>query len=142
MPKTSLFKVEIRIVKEYFEHLYGENYEDYDDDYFDSIWKDPEDFIKPGMTFTMNYTQTKNYAKTFGEFNYVLENVSTPVTVESVPFYIDEDIDVVYFKVILKTDKPIFICARNAVLGRGITLHTEHTTIATGGVQDILDKTY
>ena len=37
------------IVKEYFEYLYGENYEDYDDDYFDSIWKDPHDFIKPGM---------------------------------------------------------------------------------------------
>jgi hypothetical protein len=141
MPKTSSFKVQVMIVKEYFEYLYGENYEEYEDDYFDSIWKDPRNFIKPGMIFTMNYTQTKNYAKTFGEFNYVLENVSTVVTVESITFFIDEEPDI-YITAILKTDKPIFICAKNAVLGRGITLHTEHTTIASGGVEDILDKTY
>ena len=35
MPKTRQFKVPGMIVKEYFEYLYGENYEDYDDDYCD-----------------------------------------------------------------------------------------------------------
>ena len=87
----------------------------------------------------MNYIQTKNYAKTFGEFNYVLETLSTPVSVESVTSFINEEPDI-YFKVILKTDKPIFICEMYAILGRRITLHTEHTTIASGGVEKILDR--
>jgi hypothetical protein len=130
MPKTSLFKVEIMIVKEYFEHLYGNDYEEYDDDYMDGIWIDPSEFIKPGMTFMMNYTHTRFYKS---------EEASTIVTVESIPFFIDEEPDIIYIKLILKTDTPIYICERDAMLGRSITLHTEETTIAKGGVEKILD---
>jgi hypothetical protein len=131
MPKTCLFKVEIYIVKEYFEYLYGENYDEYEDDYFDSIYIDPSEFIKPDMKFMMNYTHTRFYKS---------EEASTIVTVDSIPFFIDEEPDI-YMKVILKTDNPIYICERNAMLGRKITLHTEETTIASGGVEKILDWT-
>jgi hypothetical protein len=129
MPKTSLFKVQVMIVKEYFEYLYGNNYEEYDDDYMNSIWKNPRDFIKPGMTFMMNYTHTRFYKS---------EEASTTVTIDSIPFFIDEEPDI-YITAIIKTDEPIYICERDAMLGRGITLHTDETTIAKGGVRKILD---
>ena len=122
MPKTKLFEVQFMIVKEYFEYLYGENYEEYD-------WKNPSDFIKPGMTFMMNYTHTRFYKS---------EEASTTVTIDSIPFFIDEEPDI-YITAIIKTDEPIYICESNAMLGRGITLHTDETTIAKGGVKKILD---
>jgi hypothetical protein len=129
MPKTSLFEVQVMIVKEYFEHLYGNNYDEYNDDYMNSIWKNPRDFIKPSMSFMMNYTHTRFYKS---------EEASTTVIVDSIPFFIDEEPDI-YITAILKTDKPIYICESNAILGCGITLHTDETTIASGGVKKILD---
>lgn len=124
MPKTSLFEVDCTIVEEYLEVMFGEDYEDNDEVDFD-----PRDFIKPGMTFMMNYTQTKNYKS---------EEVSVMVRVESIRTII-EDTHIYVIGCVLRTDIPIFICKYSAYLGRSITLHTEHTTIAKGGVKCFLD---
>lgn len=122
MPRTSLFKVELHIVDEYLKKIYEKD----DSDYIDI---DPYEIIKPGMIFTMNYTHTKNYKS---------EETSISVIVESVPFAV-ECCNSICIKAILKTEKPIYICERNAMLGRSISIHDEITTIATGGVEQILD---
>ena len=124
MPKTTLFEVDCIIVKEYLEVMYGEDYEDDDDFDFD-----PYELIKPGMTLTMNYTQTKNYKS---------EEASIMVRVESIRGIID-DTHIYVMGCVLRTDVPIFICKYSAYLGRSITLHTDITTIAKGGVKDFLD---
>jgi hypothetical protein len=124
MPKTTLFEVDCTIVEEYLEVMFGEDYEDNDEVDFD-----PRDFIKPGMTLMMNYTQTKNYKS---------EEASVMVKVESIRTVI-EDTHIYIIGCVLRTDVPIFICKYSAYLGRSITLHTDTTTIAKGGVKHFLD---
>ena len=118
MPKTLLFKTELSM-----EDDYVESQEDID----------IKDLIKPGMVFRMDYTQTKNY---------ISEEASTQVMVVSVGHIIDGCCDTgVYVQdCVLKTDAPIFICARRAELGRPFTLYSDTVKIAIGSVVDFLDE--
>ena len=134
MPKTQLFELELRITKEYIDDELLKNY-DSDTDYdFDS-----KDIIKPGMTFTMNYTQTKNYSWKYQKINFVLEPASTQVTVVSIRTVIEEHDDIYILGCVLKTEQPIYICISSAFYGKNITLHNDNMTIASGGVKKLLD---
>jgi hypothetical protein len=145
MPKTSLFEVELHIAKEYMKKTYGINYDenDEDDEEEDDIYYDEKEIIKPGMTFMMNYTQTKLYYmnKNDNLYNYVLEDASIKVTVVSVRTVIDDGpyYGIYVLGCVLKTDTPIYISIRSAYYGRKLTLHTETTTVATGNVKEVLD---
>lgn len=137
MPRTQLFELELRITREYIDEVLLKDYdsEDSDADYdFDKY-----DIIKPGMTFTMNYTQTKNYSWKYLKSNFVLEPASTQVTVVSIRTVIEEYLDIYILGCVVKTEHPIYISIRSAFYGRNITLHNENMTIAKGGVQKILD---
>jgi len=119
MPKTLLFETELNVDKAYV---------DSQDEVIDI-----HEFIKPGMTFTMNYTQTKNY---------VSEEATTQVTVVSICHIIDGccDTGIHVMGCVLKTEAPIFICAQCAELGREIILLRDSTRIATGYVNEFLDE--
>lgn len=120
MPKTSLFETELYIVKEYIDNKFIGN-----DDY------DKDEFIKPGMIFTMNYIHTRNYAS---------EDATIKVTVVSIRTVIDDDYSGIYILgCILKTEAPIFVCAHGAYLARPITLNTKIATIATGHVMNFIE---
>ena len=115
MPKTSLFETQLRLVTEYVIDM-GEE-------------MDGDEYIQPGTIYTMNYTHTRNYTS---------EDASIKVTVVSVGAVIDDDWPVVsILGCILKTDIPIYICEYGAYLARGITLHTDTTTIASGHVSKV-----
>jgi len=118
-----LFKTELVIVDEYIENncQYCEEDEEYE--------YDKDEFIKPGMTFTMNYTHTRNYAS---------EDACIPVTVVSISTIIDDGRGIYILGCVLKTENPIYVCESGAILARGISLHTETSTIASGCVQKIL----
>ena len=137
MPKTRLFELELRITKEYIDNELLKDYDSEDSDvYYDF---DIKDIIKPGMTFTMNYTQNKNYSWKYQKFNYVLEPASTQVTVVSIRTVIEEHDDIYILGCVLKTEQPIYICISSAFYGRNITLHNDNMTIALGGVKKLLD---
>jgi hypothetical protein len=118
MPKTSRFETELRITQEYIENMYPG---------LEAIELDSDDIIKPGMTFMMNYTHTRHYAS---------EDACVKVTVESIrrTIYNEMSDSIVIIGCMLRVDEPIFVCESGAFLARGITLHTEETTIASGGV--------
>jgi hypothetical protein len=117
MPKTSLFETDLYIVKEYLDNNYGE---EYDTEY------DEKEIITPNMAFTMNYMHTKNYAS---------EDATIIVNVVSIRTIIDDEYSGIHvLGCVLKTEIPIFVCARGAYLARPITLHTENGTIAKGHV--------
>jgi hypothetical protein len=118
MPKTSLFETELRITQEYIEMTYPG---------LDPGDVDKDEIIKPGMTFMMNYTHTRYYAS---------EDACVKVTVESVRIAVYNEMSdgIVIIGCVLTVDEPIFVCESGAFLARGITLHTEDTTIASGCV--------
>lgn len=117
MPKTTLFETHLRLVTEYVENKGDEINEN--------------DYINPGDTFIMNYTQTKNYTS---------EEATIRVTVQSVRRIMDDEWPTVYvIGCVLKPDTPLYVCEYGASLARGITLHTETTTIASGHVLKILE---
>jgi hypothetical protein len=116
MPKTTLFETHLRLVTEYVNDK-GEEFDKYD-------------YIKSGMIFTMNYTQTHNY---------ISEEATIKVAVVSVTTVIDDDYPEIYvLGCVLKPEILIYVCEFGAYLARGITIHTETTTIATGHVLKII----
>ena len=117
MPKTSLFETNVFIELE--------DTDDSDDDF------DKYDFIKPGMTFRMDYTHTRNYES---------EKASTHVTVVSVRSVIECCCTVSVLGCVLKTEKPIYICVSSAILGEKIYLYDENEKlVAIGGVEKFND---
>lgn len=122
MPKTQLFETDLHME------------EDTDDEEMDV-----KDLIKPGMIFRMKYTQTKNC---------ISEGRSIQVIVVSIRTIIHGccDSGVHVLGCVLKTDIPIFICARRAELGREIILESNERPagnklkIASGYVENFLDE--
>ena len=126
MPKTTLFETELAIVKEY---IHNGMDSDSDND-SETSERDKDTYIKPGMTFMMNYTHTKNYAS---------EDATVQVTVISVRRTIEDYYGrITVIGCVLKPETTIYVCEAGAYLARGITLHNETTTIAKGCVQKIL----
>jgi hypothetical protein len=133
MPQTSLISTDLSITKEYIVNtceLYEK--EDKDDEDEEDCYKfDKYQFIKPGMTFTMSYTES---------FNYNLTEKIVKVTVVSITAIIEaccsyNEVCLIGCK--LKTDEPIFVAAPYADLSRPITLHTDTLPIATGRIKSI-----
>ena len=117
MPKTNVFRTNLRLVTEYVEDK-GEEVDIYN-------------YIKPGDTFMMNYTHTKNYKS---------DDATVRVTVISINTVIDDDWPKVYvLGCIMKTENTIYICESGAYLARRMTFHTDETTIATGWVEKIIE---
>lgn len=116
MPKTSLFETNVFIDVD--EDSDEENYDKYE-------------FVKPGMTFRMDYTHTRNYQS---------EKATTSVTVVSVRSVIDCWYAVSILGCVLKTEEPIYICVHNATLGEDIYLYDkDEKLVAKGGVQKFYD---
>jgi hypothetical protein len=116
MPQTTLFET----------HLY------LDTDYVNQLGNDIDryDYIKPGSVFTMNYTHTKNYLS---------EDATVHVTVESVRTVIDDDWpEVCVLGCIVKPAHSIYVCEYGAYLAKGITLLRDTIPIATGHVLKII----
>ena len=110
------------------------------------------DFIKPGMTFTMHYEHNSRYRET-DNFVYIIKAETVTVTVVSIRFIIEEcccssdddedDIDNSGLHIngcVLQSEHPIFVCVRHAFYGRPITLCSDDITVATGSVREFLDK--
>ncbi len=132
MPKATLFEADVYPVKDYME-LNGFHYKDEDGDVgYDGY--DETKLISSGMTFTMNYTHTRNYAS---------EDACTTVKVISIRSIIDDYYQgPIMLGCQLQVEEPIFICISSAYLGRPITLHTETTTIAKGYVKQIIEPEF
>ncbi len=134
MPRTQLFELELLITQEYIDDLL----KDYDSDDTDADY-DKDEIIKPGMTLTMNYTQTKNYSSQYNKSNFALEDATTKITVISIRTTVEDRSGVWIIGCVVKTEEPIYTSIRSAFYGRRITLHTDELTIATGGISEILD---
>ena len=116
MPQTTLFETHLYLDTDYVNQL-GDDIDSYD-------------YIKPGSVFTMNYTHTKNYLS---------EDATVHVTVESVRTVIDDDWpEVCVLGCIVKPAHSIYVCEYGAYLAKGITLLRDTTTIATGHVLKII----
>ena len=104
MPRTSLFESDLSLDSDYIE-LYG------------------IDLIKPGIVFTMKYTQTT--------YN-ICKDATVRVTLVNIDHMIeDEYLDVTLYGCVLQPETPIDICAHGAYMSRDITLYTDATNVAT-----------
>jgi hypothetical protein len=120
MPKTSLFETNV--------FVQVEETDDSDDEYYDKYLAE---FVKPGMTFRMDYTHTRNYQS---------EKATTHVTVVSVRSVIECCCTVSILGTVLKTEEPIYICVSSAALGESIYLYDDaDKLVAKGGVQRFND---
>ena len=144
MPKTSLFETNLYLGKPYKKSKNNA-----------SMTKN--DFIKPGMTFTMHYEHNSRYlSRETDDFVYIIKAETVIVTVVSIRFIIeecccssdedddeDDDIDNSGLHIngcVLQSEHPIFVCVRHAMYGRPITLCSDDITVATGSVRKFLDK--
>ena len=124
MPKTSLFETNV-FVDDKCED------EDNDDCRCCNSAVDKYDIIKPGMTFRMDYTHTRNYQS---------EPATTCVTVVSVRSVIECCCTISILGCVLKTEEPIYICVSSAALGQSIYLYDDAgKEVAKGGVQRFND---
>ena len=115
MPKTSIFETNVFI-----------DVDEDSDDYYDKY-----EFIKPGMTFRMDYTHTCNYQS---------ENATTTVAVVSVRSVIECCCTISILGCVLKTEEPIYICVSSAALGQSIYLFDDSgKKVAQGGVHRFND---
>lgn len=126
MPLATLLEVNLKVGDE---HIHEQDTSDSESD------EDNDLPIRPGMSFTMKYTHTYNY-----------KNSDTPHTVKVTVVSIGHRLSsccslmgTVLLGCVLKPEHPIYICIRDAHLGRPIYIYNdENTQIAEGGVQKIL----
>jgi len=134
MPKTSLFQTTgMTITKEYRKRA-------------EHIDKKLHNFIVPGMSFLMDYTQTKNYISEAATVRVTVVSVEIDTNCCGCEYDIidsdtDSDSEFKYeytIECVLKTEEPIFVCVEGAVLAQNITLR-DKIPITTGYVEKVLD---
>lgn len=119
MPEAISFEIELKLSREYVmrnsvETIVNEN-------------------IKAGDTFTMNYTDVKNY---------ISADATCKVTLVSIGKYLKQFWPdwVFILDCVLMTDKPIYICERGASLANPISIYNDTITVATGDVSKIIGR--
>jgi hypothetical protein len=119
MPETTSFEIHFCFTTEYVES--------------NSVDEDLNENIKAGDTFTMNYTDVKNY---------ISADAASNITIVSIGNYFEVwwPDRVLVLDCVVKTDKPIYICQRGTSLSGPISLYDGTSKVATGYVSKLIGR--